>query len=622
MKSELIEEIIHKIEASVRTEPFLDVEKSIIELKDLSSGNDWKSMRETVCAYLNTNGGYILGGVREREESGKKTYKITGFRRNNESNIIDLQSKFFKNDNDVLVDLTNNISLEYFNILDSEILVVAVHALSDDKKFVRYEGKYYERVLTQDKQITASKLQRQREYRAEIEFAKEIATVDKATLNDLSLDKLNEYVRLLNVEIRNTAPKLSLNKAKPFLAAQHFIQQDSITTLGMLVCGEDPFQFLGARAEVNCYYDTQIGISRDKKLFRNDVISLMGDTYKYIWGNIRIGRMIQEGGISKPEYPEKLVREVINNALAHRDYTLEGFITVTVEPEKWIEIKNPGSFKEKIKFIDTQTDIPIRRLLSGIAESKNPRLASVLKVFDKIENQGRGMASLVNGALDNLIDLPYYELGESSISLRVPAGKLLDESFKNRLTGFDGYIKSKLKKALSDEHKLVLAYFYKSEVLNKRRYFTILLSENNNHFMVIDELKEAGLIVEHSSSTDATPIYILDRVLAQNHYQDDLISLFGASYIDFDDTAKEVLNIIYRFTRFNDIGQKPAELTPEVYRRLFDKGGQSIDPKKYETLGRKIRNICSQFEKEGIMAKDHRNAYTLKLDYKQTESLF
>ena len=56
---------------------------------------------------------------------------------------------------------------------------------------------------------------------------------------------------------------------------QHFLKNNQITTLGLLVCGEDPFEFLNARAEVNCYYDTDSGISRGKKIFRNDVISLM-----------------------------------------------------------------------------------------------------------------------------------------------------------------------------------------------------------------------------------------------------------------------------------------------------------------------------------------------------------
>ena len=56
------------------------------------------------------------------------------------------------------------------------------------------------------------------------------------------------------------------------------------------------FHFLGSRVEVNCYYDTSIDIGKDKKMFRNDVINLMEDTFRYIWGHIKINRTIREGG--------------------------------------------------------------------------------------------------------------------------------------------------------------------------------------------------------------------------------------------------------------------------------------------------------------------------------------
>ena len=52
----------------------------------------------------------------------------------------------------------------------------------------------------------------------------------------------------------------------------------------------------------------------------------------------------------------------------------------------------------------------------------------------------------------------------------------------------------KLGNELTSEHKKVLAYFYKSQKLNERRKYTILLSQNNNHFEAIQSLKKAKLI--------------------------------------------------------------------------------------------------------------------------------
>ena len=615
MKSEFISQTINTIADSIQSGVFVDVEKSKVELKDLSTKGDWKSLHETICAFLNTDGGIVICGIRERE----KKYSFTGFNRNNESNLIDLHSKFFKNDNDQLVDLSNHIYFDYENFLDGEIAKIVVFSLADDDKFLRFDGSYYERKLTQDKIIPVLKIQRQKEYKIEVEYAKELAKVKNATIEDLSLDKINYYINLLNKEIRNETLKASHDQAKSFLNKQHFIKEEWITTLGMLVCGDEPFHFLGSRVEVNCYYDTSIDIGKDKKLFRNDVINLMEDTFRYIWGHIKINRTIREGGKSEPEYPEKLIRETINNALAHRDYTMDNFVTVTVEPNRYIEIKNPGSFKEKIKIINTETDIAVRRLIPGIPESKNPKLASVLKVFDKIESQGRGMASLVNAALDNEIDLPTYEIKEGIISLKIHSGKLVDESIETWLQGFGFYLTTKLKSELTFEHKAVLAYFYKSELVNRQRLFSILLTESNNHFTVIEALKKGQLIIEHAVSTEENPVYVLDRTLLKTDFTDEFIQLLGNEYIHYDIVAKHILNLIYLYTKYNQKALKAAEITPEAYRRMH---GNEIVGKTYETLGRKVRNICNNLEKQGVLLKGSKNDYAFNFDLILENKLF
>ena len=613
--AQFIEENITKIVRSLQSQVFIDVERGKIELKDLSTGNDWKSLKETICAFLNTEGGVVFCGIREKD----KSYKLTGFNRKNESNIIDLQNKTFQDDLLTYPDLSDRIYFDYRDVLEREIMVIAVYPLSDDIKYLSFDGEYYERKLTQDRIIPRSKIQQQKEYKAELEYAKELTLIKDAELSDLSLDKINKYINLLNLEIRNETLKPTLNKAKEFLSKQHFIKDNCITTLGMLVCGKDPFHFLEERAEVDCYYDTSSDIGKDKKIFRNDIINLMEETFRYIWGHIKINRTISEGGKSEPEYPEKMIRETINNALAHRDYTIKGFITVTVEPNQYIEIKNPGSFKEKMKLLNTETEIEIRRLIPGIPESKNPKLASVLKVFDKIESQGRGMASLVNAALENLVDLPYYELKKDSISLKILTGKLVDEAVESWLNGFKNFILFKLKTELSYEHKSVLAYFYKSEMLNKRRLFTIHLSESNNHHYVLEDLKNAGLIFEHPASTEETPVYVLDRVLMKTNFSEELLQLIGNDYIHYSTEAKEILNITFLYTKYNKQALKASEITPDVYRKLH---GKEIQAKTYESLGRKVRALCNDLSKKNLLIKNEKSAYLFNFEYKKMEALF
>lgn len=609
---------LNAIEASIVSHQFRDKENSQIELKSLSNAGEWKSFHETVCAYLNTDGGYIICGIKEKND--KSGYQFTSFDRNNESNLIALHSGLFQDDLALFPNLTDNISFEYIDFMEGCVAVVKVLPLRSDLKYLRYKGKYYERKLTADVEIAVPRINQQKEYKAELEYAKEITIVQNATLKDLSLDKINGYIGLINSGKRNETLKANLKQAKSFLERKHFIKDETITTLGMLVCGDDPFHFLEYRCEVDCYCDRGNDVSSDKQYFKDDVLTLMDEAFRFVWGHIKIGRTYEGGGKSVPEYSEELVREIVNNALAHRDYTINKFITVNIEPSQYIEIKNPGSFKERIKIIDTHAKIPVRRLIPGIPESKNPKLADVLKVFEKIESQGRGMSALVNAALDNKIDMPYYDLKDSQhVSLIVPSGKLVDESIKYWLKSFNNYIYRHLRTTLTDEHIQVLAYFRKSEMLNRQRKYTILLSESNNHFNVIVQLREAGLITEHeTASTDENPVYILNRELMKEDFIDELIGIYGEQLLAWPETTKTVLNIVYRYTVYNETAIRPVELTPEVYLK---ENGRYIDPKKYESLGRKVRKIMNDLRESNILV-NHEKGFLLNKDYHPENTMF
>jgi len=607
--TEYINEILRKVNACIDSDTFIDVENPKVELKDLASGKEWTSLKQSICAFLNTKGGYIICGIRERE----KKYRFTGFDRNNESNLIELQYTIFQDDNGVFADLTDFIQFDYLPFRDGEVALITIFPMSDDLKFVKFKGLYYERILTGDHEISLPRVNQQKEYKLEIEHAKELIPVEGAGISDLSLDKINQFVTLLNQSSRKETLKPSLAKANQFLDHRHFLKNEMVTTLGMLVCGENPFRFLEYRTEVDCYYDSSSSISKDKKEFQNDVLSLMDDSFRFVWGHIRTGRVTDEGGKTVPEYPEELVREMINNALAHRDYTINKFVTVNVEPGQYLQIKNPGAFKERIKVTNTEHEIPVRRLIPGIPESKNPKLASVLKVYDKIESQGRGMASLVTAALENKIDLPFYELkDDASINLTIPSGKLLDEENESWIHSFDYYISKKLKTQVTTEHKLILSYFRKSELLNKRRLYTILLSESNNHFTVLEQLKDAGLIYEHPSSTENIPVFLLDRELMKANFSDELMALIGNDFIVYDSVTKHILNTFYRYTKYNEQPVKPAVITAEIY---FLEYGKTIDPKKYESLGRKLRATCRKLHSIDILKKHSKGGYTLNFSY-------
>ena len=612
IRSTLVDSTLAAVELSLKTGDFVSVESTLIELKDLSTGALWTALKKSICAFLNSEGGYVICGIRERN----RKYIITGFNENDEAKIIDLQTKDFRDDKGQAIDLKDFISFDYRSISNKRVAILAVQALPADRKYIQFDNVFYERMLTQDKQIGEVRLRQQSEYKTELEYSKEISVVENANIDDLDIEIINQYVLKLNLGSKKETIKKDINDAADLLQRKHFLNPNGkVTILGLLICGKDPARYIENRARLHCFFETGEDISRDKKFYENDLLTLADDAFAFIWGKIRVGVSARNGGSSEPEYSETLIREVINNALAHRDYSINQPITVRIKPEESVEVKNPGTFKQRM-LIAAVSDGKLVRRIRGFSESKNPKLASILQTLNKIESQGKGMATLVNECLQNKTGVPYYDISiPDTISLFIPSGPLINQPTRAWLDSFKSYFESCLGRSLTMEDELVLAYHYNSEARNQRGHFTILLNESNNHYNSISSLKAAGILLEPSLGLDnAAKIYVINPELTKPNYNSELKMLFGEDFSTLDSRYKSVLNIIYRYSYFSKIPVKPANITPEVFHLEY---GKAFLPTKSETLGRNIRKICVDLLKENYLTSGGPAGYSINFDFKQ-----
>lgn len=610
----LVDEALKKIEDSIETDVFKKVESEFIELKDLSSGKKWNSLYETVCAFLNTNGGLIITGVYEKKDA----YNINGYNRDNEPRYLDLPNRF-KSFTETPLNLLNFITYNIRNVLDSEVCIIHVKAVPDDLKHVFFNRVAYERKLTADIKVLLPQIKAQEDYKKDLEFAKELLPVKTAGIEDLDLDKVNGYIQLLNRDVKIYSFKANIKNSESFLLKQHFYKESYVTTLGILVCGKEPFQLLENRVEVDCYVESSTGneIAKNKKILRGDVIYLMEETLRFISNNISVTLSSVEGGTSIPEYPESILREIINNAIAHRDYDENKFIVVSITPNKKLSISNPGSFKDSHLIDVKEEDLKIKRVIPGQTGSKNPKLANVLKVFDKWEGRGRGMALLVNLCLDNKIDIPYFKISNlNEITLVVRSGKLLDEAVTTWLESFENYIIKRKGGQLEDKHKIILAYLYKSELENKIYRFTILLNMDNSHSDAIEELIACNLIYESNKSPRFNPVFLVDRTLSKKDFIDELKKYYRNHLEYLDNLELEILNIVYRYNFFNQSQTSARQIGPEL---LINKKVDKTDFRELDNFNRKIRKICGQLVDNNFLKKGDKG-YTINTNYLEESS--
>ena len=235
------------------------------------------------------------------------------------------------------------------------------------------------------------------------------------------------------------------------------------------------------------------------------------------------------------------------------------------------------------------------------------------------------MSSLTNMALENEVDLPYYILyAEQDVGLFIPKGKVLDDEAEWWLKSFSGYIFRKTNgRELTEEQKTALAYFYKSERLNKSERYSIALTPDNNHFTVISELESWGLIYNHPQSPEFYPTYIIDRTLTKFDFINELRTIFGGAYDNLGIHYKDTINTIYHF---NEFGKNIKDINAaQIGDFLYFRKNQKIhDVKEYNDYKRKIRGIINNLTKKKFILKSSggRPSYMINKNFERKPSLF
>ena len=133
--------------------------------------------------------------------------------------------------------------------------------------------------------------------------------------------------------------------------------------------------------------------------------------------------------IETQQYDMSLLRELLNNCIAHQDYSLGGRIYLD-EFEDMVNISNPGSFipGDIRKVLDVGYRAPYYR---------NQLLADAMKDFNMIDTVQMGIRKVFNIQRDRYFPLPDYNLQTTNeVSVRI-YGKILDDNYTRLLFGRD-----------------------------------------------------------------------------------------------------------------------------------------------------------------------------------------
>ena len=605
---DVVDNALTKLAVLIAEDRFEELETEGLEIKPVpAAAGEWRERHVSVNAFLNTRGGILLLGFKEQGRGAERRWRFTGYREEAENKLKEFPNLFADRSGTPL-DLRDAFPPpRILAFRGGRVAVIYVDELPADRKYVFYRGTSWKRLLTGDHRLTEAEIERQEEYRQESWHARELRPVPGTTIDDVNLDSLNDYVQQLNRPVRVETIKPDLEAAHGFLERKRFVRSGAVTTLGMLVCGRHPGDRLGFRCHVHGYVEAPQEVAQDKQDLIGNILPLMRDSLSYVLRNIHVGISVEDGGSSVPQYPEEVLRETVNNALAHRDYSIDRQAIISIKPGVHVSIRNPGSFRPHLLIEHPDDPIPLRRIIPE-AKARNPKLADVLRVYRKWEGRGIGMATLVNLCLENRIDLPTYRFYGEEVRLFLNAGPLLGRRVETLLDSFDAYVAGKLPGGLSGEQKAVLAYLMKAQWADERYRHTILLTPDNNHFEQLLTMERAGLIVRHPRSTASRPVFVVDQVLMQSDYRAELEPMFG-DLSAIDPLSRRCLNVLWRYGRFASAGAATAKKA--AFSLWYEDHGETQDIREFDRFYRKVRYTFNKLERGGYIARRGARGFVL-----------
>jgi ATP-dependent DNA helicase RecG len=166
------------------------------------------------------------------------------------------------------------------------------------------------------------------------------------------------------------------------------------------------------RIRATAYITDKGGDFADNRLFEGNAFFLLDQAFGFVEQHVRIAAEFRTGKVERvdrPEYPFAALREGLVNAIVHRDYSaFSGGMSVDIYPNR-IEFWNTGRLPAGMKISDLKKD---HRSIAI-----NPDMAHAFYLRGVIERIGRGTLKIVDECKAVGLRAPSWRLSRTGITL-------------------------------------------------------------------------------------------------------------------------------------------------------------------------------------------------------------
>ena len=351
---------------------------------------------ETLCAFLNGEGGTVLFGVTDKG-------KIIG---------QDLSDKTKREIAEAInrLEPTAAVQISYVPLQDSEKKVITFHV--EDARLNRpfcYKGRAYMRVESVTTTMPQSRYNELLIQREEIRHGWETYPNTDLKLTDLDETEIRKTVRL-GVEC-GRLPETTGSDISTILEKLEVLENGVLKNAAAV---------LFAKKKLAHYPQNLLRLARfkgtDKTVFidnqrvHGNLFQLLDAAMSFIFKHLSLSGTTDT--LEREEHleiPYKAIREAVINALCHRSYRdAGGSVAIAIYDDR-VEIENPGSFP---------SGWDMKRIKSEHgSKPRNPLIADTLYIRKVLESWGRGINLMIEECQKSGLPEPEYQIAVDEVKL-------------------------------------------------------------------------------------------------------------------------------------------------------------------------------------------------------------
>ena len=383
-------------------------------LKHHIKGNEGEDIISYISAISNMEGGFLIVGVEDKSLNIKGIQDFANFTKENiKKTLIDCCTNLN----------TVGLSVEEFTTSDTHKIIWIIKIPKHQNRSPVYaHKKAWQRI--------GDSLMQMRKERMDAILSEPLLIDDWSAgiLYDATIDDLDEQaIAKARIEFKKRNPKykedVDLWENSKFLDKAQLTIKGKITRTALILLGkEESEHFIGSFVKIRWNLKTIDNQDKDYEIFSIPLILAVDEVYKKI-RNLKY-RYLRDGTLFPDEvlrYEPFNIREPLNNAIAHQDYSKGARINVVEFEDDHLVFSNYAAFLPK-----SVEDVILKDCPEEVY--RNPFLVAAMKNLDMIETQGGGIRKIFNFQRQRFFPMPDFDLSDGKVKVSI-IGKILNEDF-------------------------------------------------------------------------------------------------------------------------------------------------------------------------------------------------